>query len=68
MLKSENQNAKQRICPMAEGKDSGDLFSNSKLVVDATASVIQHKNTDNIDNKEVAGVAAEIMHAVSSYS
>jgi len=52
---------------MAEGKDSGDLFSSSKLVADAAASVFQHKNTDNIDKKEVAGTAADILHAASSY-
>jgi len=52
---------------MAEGKDSGDLFSSSKLVTDAAASVFQHKNTDNIDKKEVAGTAADILHAASSY-
>ncbi|PAN47226.1 hypothetical protein PAHAL_9G243200 [Panicum hallii] len=52
---------------MAEGKDSGGLFSSSKLVSDAAASVFQHKNADNIDKKEVAGAAAEILHAASSY-
>ncbi|TKV94248.1 hypothetical protein SEVIR_9G281400v4 [Setaria viridis] len=52
---------------MAEGKGSGDLFSSGKLVVEAATSVFQKKSADNIDKKEVAGAAAEILHAASSY-
>jgi len=51
---------------MAEDKYSGDLFSSSKLVADAAASVFQHKNAYNID-KKIAGAAADILHAASSY-
>ncbi|CAN6288415.1 unnamed protein product [Urochloa humidicola] len=52
---------------MAEGKDSGDLFSSTKLVVEAASSVFQKKSVENVNKKEVAGAGAEILHAASSY-
>ncbi|KAG0537011.1 hypothetical protein BDA96_03G110900 [Sorghum bicolor] len=52
---------------MAEGKSSGDLFSSGKLVAEAAASAFQQKSVENVDKKEVAGAAAEILHAASTY-
>ena len=52
---------------MAEGKGSGDLFSSGKLVVDAASSVFQQKSADNVDKKQVAGAAADLLGAASSY-
>ncbi|KAF8718979.1 hypothetical protein HU200_001223 [Digitaria exilis] len=52
---------------MAEGNDSGSLFSSGKLVAEAATTVFQQKSVDNIDKKEVAGAASEILHAASSY-
>ncbi|XP_062205862.1 nodulin-related protein 1-like [Phragmites australis] len=52
---------------MAEGNNSGDLFSSGKLVAEAAVSVFQQKSADNVDKKEVAGAAEEILHAASTY-
>ena len=52
---------------MAEGNSSGDLFSSGKLVAETAASVFQQKSAENVDKKEVAGAAAEILHAASTY-
>lgn len=52
---------------MAEGKSSGGLFSSGKLVAEAATSVFQQKSAENVDKKEVAGAAAEILHAASTY-
>ncbi|KAK3145010.1 hypothetical protein QOZ80_4AG0321330 [Eleusine coracana subsp. coracana] len=52
---------------MAEGNNSGDLMSSGKLVAGAAVSVFQQKSTDNVDKKEVAGAAAELLHAASTY-
>uniref|UniRef100_A0A0A8XMX5 Uncharacterized protein n=1 Tax=Arundo donax TaxID=35708 RepID=A0A0A8XMX5_ARUDO len=52
---------------MAEGKNSGDLFSSGKLVAEAAVSVVQQKGVDNVDKKEVAAAAAEVLHAASTY-
>jgi hypothetical protein len=52
---------------MAEGKGSGDLFSSGKLVAEAASSVFQQKSADNVDKKQVAGAAADLLGAASSY-
>jgi hypothetical protein len=52
---------------MAEGNNSGDLMSSGKVVAGAAVSVFQQKSVDNVDKKEVAGAAAEILHAASTY-
>ncbi|XP_066314064.1 nodulin-related protein 2-like [Miscanthus floridulus] len=52
---------------MAEGNNSGNLFSSGKLVAEAAASVFQLKSAENVDKKEVAGAAADILHAASTY-
>ncbi|CAL4916042.1 unnamed protein product [Urochloa decumbens] len=52
---------------MAEGKGSGDLFSSGKLVVEAASSAFQQKSADNVDKKQVAGAAADLLGAASSY-
>ncbi|WVZ97919.1 hypothetical protein U9M48_043421 [Paspalum notatum var. saurae] len=52
---------------MAEEKSSGDLFSSGKLVAEAAVSVFQKKSTDNVDKQEVAGAAADLLHAASTY-
>lgn len=54
---------------MAEGKSSsgGDLFSSGKLVAGAAVSVFQQKSVENVDKQEVAGAAAELLHAASAY-
>jgi hypothetical protein len=52
---------------MAEGNNSGNLFSSGKLVAEAAASVFQQKSAENVDKKEVAGAASEILHAASTY-
>ncbi|CAO2169034.1 unnamed protein product [Urochloa humidicola] len=52
---------------MAEGKGSGDLFSSGKLVAEAASSVFQQKSADNVDTKKVAGAAADLLGAASSY-
>ncbi|KAL6902015.1 hypothetical protein ACP4OV_004891 [Aristida adscensionis] len=52
---------------MAEGNNSGDLMSSGKLVAEAAVSVFQQKSVENVDKKEVAGAAAEILHAASTY-
>lgn len=53
---------------MAEGKSSsgGDLFSSGKLVAGAAVSVFQQKSVENVDKQEVAGAAAELLHAASA--
>ncbi|MDK0803419.1 hypothetical protein P5E57_15845, partial [Clostridium perfringens] len=54
---------------MAEGNSSsgGDLFSSGKLVAGAAVSVFQQKSVENVDKQEVAGAAAELLHAASAY-
>ncbi|KAJ1262314.1 hypothetical protein BS78_09G097000 [Paspalum vaginatum] len=52
---------------MAEEKSSGDLFSSGKLVAEAAVSVFQQKSADNVDKQEVAGAAADLLHAASAY-
>ncbi|KAL6623035.1 hypothetical protein ACP70R_032914 [Stipagrostis hirtigluma subsp. patula] len=52
---------------MAEGNNSGDLMSSGKLVAEAAMSAFQQKSVENVDKKEVAGAAAEILHAASTY-
>ena len=53
---------------MAEdNKPSGDFMSSGKVVAGAAMSVFQQKSVENVDKKEVAGAAAEILHSASTY-
>ncbi|KAG8091521.1 hypothetical protein GUJ93_ZPchr0012g20962 [Zizania palustris] len=52
---------------MAEGNNSGDLMSSGKVVAEATVEVFQKKSVEGVDQKKVAGAAADLLQSASTY-